>query len=108
MGTHALPAGEANPYPSGLTVVRARDGDRLLIADNLSDDALLMDATSGKILYRFDLSTSRTVPASYPIATAATRDGKRGFVALWNASEVAELDLVTWQSGSDAAAVAAP
>ena len=94
MGTHALPAGEANPYPSGLTVVHGPDGDRLLIADNLSDDALLMDATSGKILYRFDLSTSRTVPASYPIATAATRDGKRGFVALWNASEVAELDLV--------------
>ncbi|MGC1871916.1 MAG: phosphoesterase [Acidobacteriaceae bacterium] len=94
MGTYALPAGEANPYPSGLAVVHGRDGDRLLIADNLSDDALVMDAASGKILYRFDLSTSRTIPASYPIATAATRDGKRGFVALWNASEVAELDLV--------------
>ncbi|MGC1918889.1 MAG: phosphoesterase, partial [Acidobacteriaceae bacterium] len=93
MGAHPLPAGEANPYPSGLTVVHGRDGDRLLIADNLSDDALLMDATSGKILYRFDLSTSRTIPASYPIATAASPDGKRGFVALWNASEVAELDL---------------
>ena len=36
MGTHALPAGEANPYPSGLTVVHGPDGDRLLIADNLS------------------------------------------------------------------------
>ncbi len=94
MGTHPLPVGKANPYPSGLAVVHGRDGDRLLIADNLSDDALLMDATSGRILYRFDLSTSRTIPASYPIATVATRDGKRGFVVLWNASEVAELDLV--------------
>ncbi|HET9101257.1 MAG TPA: phosphoesterase [Acidobacteriaceae bacterium] len=94
MGAHPLPAGNAIPYPSGLAVVHGREGDRLLIADNLSDDALLMDATSGKILYRFDLSTSRTVPASYPIATIATRDGKRGFVALWNASEIAELDLV--------------
>ncbi|MES2222834.1 MAG: phosphoesterase [Acidobacteriota bacterium] len=93
MGAHAAPAGEAIPYPSGLTVVHRRGGDRLFIADNLSDDALLMDATTGKILYRFDLSTSRTIPASYPIATTATRNGKRGFVALWNASEIAELDL---------------
>ncbi len=93
MGARAVPAGEAIPYPSGLTVVHWRGGDRLLIADNLSDDALLMDATTGKILDRFDLSTSRTIPASYPIATAATRNGKRGFVALWNASEIAELDL---------------
>ena len=94
MGTHPLPAGKAIPYPSGLAVVHGRDGDRLLIADNLSDDAILMDATSGKILYRFDLASSRTIPASYPIAAVTTRDGKRGFVALWNASEVAELDLV--------------
>ncbi|HZC43418.1 MAG TPA: phosphoesterase, partial [Acidobacteriaceae bacterium] len=94
MGAHPLPAGKANPYPSGLTVIAGPDGDRLLIADDLSDDALLMDAASGRILYRFDLSTNQTVPASYPIATVATRDGKRGFVALWNASEVAELDLV--------------
>ncbi len=89
-----LPPGMANPFPSGLTVVPGKDGDRLLIADNLSDDALLIDASNGKVVYRFDLSTSRTVPASYPIATVATRDGKRGFVALWNASEIAELDLV--------------
>lgn len=89
-----LPAGMANPFPSGLTVVPGEHGDRLLIADNLSDDALLMDASDGNIVYRFDLSTSPTVPASYPIATIATRDGKRGFVALWNASEIAELDLM--------------
>ncbi len=89
-----LPAGMANPFPSGLTVLPGPDGDRLLIADNLSDDALLMNASDGKILYRFDLSTSQTIPASYPIATVATRDGKRAFVALWNASEIAELDLV--------------
>ncbi|MHB1743673.1 MAG: bifunctional YncE family protein/alkaline phosphatase family protein [Acidobacteriaceae bacterium] len=97
MAPHPLPDGMANPFPSGLTVVHGPDGDRLLIADNLSDDALLMDASDGRILYRFDLSTSRTVPASYPIATVATRDGKRGFVALWNASEIAELDLVHGQ-----------
>lgn len=90
-----LPPGMANPYPSGIAVVHAPGGDQLLIADNLSDDALLMNAADGKILHRFDLSTSNTVPASYPIAAIATRDGKRGFVALWNASAVAELDLTS-------------
>jgi hypothetical protein len=94
MGVHPLRHGQANPYPSGLAIVHGPGGDRLLIADNLSDDALLMSASDGKILYRFDLSTSQTVPASYPIATVATSDGRRGFVALWNASEVVELDLV--------------
>jgi DNA-binding beta-propeller fold protein YncE len=89
----ALPAGMANPYPAGLAIVHARGRDELLVADNLSDDALLMDAASGKILHHFDLSTSNTVPASYPVAAIATRDGKLGFVALWNASAVAELDL---------------
>ncbi|MHB8303199.1 MAG: bifunctional YncE family protein/alkaline phosphatase family protein [Acidobacteriaceae bacterium] len=88
-----LPDGMANPYPSGLAAVPRRGGDELLVADNLSDDALLMDAADGKVLHRFDLSTGDTVPASYPIAALATRDGKRGFVALWNASAVAELDL---------------
>lgn len=93
MGRKPLPFGMANPFPSGLAVVHAPGGDQLLIADNLSDDALLVNAADGKILHRFDLSTSNTIPASYPIATLATRDGKRGFVALWNASEIAELDL---------------
>lgn len=88
-----LPPGMANPYPSGIAVVHASSGDRLLVADNLSDDALLLDAADGKILHRFDLSSSNTVPAAYPVAALATRDGKRGFVALWNASAVAELDL---------------
>lgn len=93
MAGFRLPSGMANPYPSGIAIVPGRNGDEILIADNLSDDALLMDAASGKVLHRFDLSTSNTVPASYPIAAIATRDGKRAFVALWNASAVAELDL---------------
>jgi DNA-binding beta-propeller fold protein YncE len=32
------------------------------------------------------------VPSTYPIALAVTGDGKRAFVALWNASEIVELD----------------
>jgi DNA-binding beta-propeller fold protein YncE len=78
------------PYPEAIAVV----GDKLLVADNLSDDALLMDAATGQIVARFDLSESDAVPSTYPVAVAVSKDGKRGFVALWNASEVVELDLV--------------
>jgi hypothetical protein len=92
----AIPAGKAIPYPSGLCIVRGQQGqgDALLVADNLSDDALLIDASSGKLLHRFDLSSTSVVPATYPITVTATRDGRFGFVALWNGSSVAELDLI--------------
>ena len=78
------------PYPEAIAVV----GDKLLVADNLSDDVLLMDLATGMIVTRFDLSESDAVPSTYPVAVAISKDGKRGFVALWNASEVVELDLV--------------
>ena len=42
---------------------------------------------------RFDLSESDAVPSTYPVALAVSKDGARAFVALWNASEVVELDL---------------
>lgn len=97
MAGNSVPAGMANPYPSGISVVaglkRKKSGDEILVADNLSDDALLIDSSDGRILHRFDLSTSKTIPAAYPIAAETTRDGRRGFVALWNGSAVAELDL---------------
>lgn len=97
MAGRPLPSGMANPYPSGIAVVPASatrgGGDEILVADNLSDDAVLVRALDGKILHRFDLSTGPTVPAAYPIAVTVTRDGNRGFVALWNASAIAELDL---------------
>ena len=91
------------PYPAGIAVVpanRAGNGggpehERLLVSDNLSDDALLMDAETGQIVTRFDLSETDAVPGTYPVAVAVSRDGRRGYVTLWNASEVVELDLVT-------------
>jgi DNA-binding beta-propeller fold protein YncE len=89
--------GQVIPYPAGLAVIHGEKGDQILVADNLSDDALLLDAASGRILERYDLSTHNYVPASYPYAIVATRDGKRGYCSLWNASEVAELDLQTGQ-----------
>jgi DNA-binding beta-propeller fold protein YncE len=54
---------------------------------------LLMDATSGAVERRFDLSEHDVVPSTYPVALSVSKDGTRAFVALWNASEVVELDL---------------
>ncbi len=79
-------------FPSGLCVVRGRDGDLLLVANNLSDEAVLMD-TSGQVRRRFDLSIWPRLPSSLPFGVAATKDGLTGFVSLWNASRVAELDI---------------
>jgi len=94
--TH-LPEGtdsdEGIPYPAAITVLGETGREKLLVAENLSDDVVLLDPAAGTIEKRFDLSESQTVPSTYPIALAVTGDGKRAFVALWNASEVAELDL---------------
>jgi DNA-binding beta-propeller fold protein YncE len=82
------------PYPAAIAVVPGAR-ERLLVAENLSDSVALMDAATGKIERSFDVSENDAVPSVYPIAVAVTKDGKRGFVALWNASEVVELDLAT-------------
>ncbi len=91
-----LAAGMANPLPTGLALVKgAKGAEGLLVADNFSDDVLLMDAKTGKIQARFDLATGPVVPSAYPIAVAVSRDQQRAFVALWNGSAIAELDLRT-------------
>ena len=91
-----LPAGMANPLPTGLALVKGENGaEKLLVADNFSDDVLLMDAQTGKMEARFDLATGPVVPSAYPIAIAVSRDQQRAYVALWNGSALAELDLRT-------------
>ena len=85
--------GTAIPYPAGLALVSSDSHDELLVADNLSDNAVLVDVTTGKIVRRFDLSTGDFVPSSFPYTCIATHDGKRGWCSLWNSSRVAELDL---------------
>ena len=82
-------------YPAGLGIALCDGVESLLVASNNSDEALLVSTTDGKIVRRFDLSTFKRIPASLPYTTAITSDGKRGFVSLWNASAVAELDLTT-------------
>jgi DNA-binding beta-propeller fold protein YncE len=82
-------------YPAGLSVANVSGVESILVACNNSDEAILLSAADGKIAHRFDLSTYKRIPASLPYTTAITHDGKRGFVSLWNASSIAELDLVS-------------
>jgi DNA-binding beta-propeller fold protein YncE len=81
------------PFPAAIAVIGRAGEEKLLVADNLSDDVVLIDAASGAIEKRFDLSESDAVPSTYPVALAVAKDGARAFVALWNSSEVVELDL---------------
>jgi DNA-binding beta-propeller fold protein YncE len=85
----------AIPYPSGLAVISDGGHDKLLVANNLSDRVVLLDPATAKILETFDLSTSALVPSAFPYTVVATRDGRRAWCSLWNASQVAELDLTS-------------
>ena len=95
LGLRKTPAGTAIPYPAGLAVLTGESGERLLVANDLSDNVVLLDATSGKILQSFDLSRNRYVPAAYPYTVIANKSGTKAWVSLWNASTVAELNLTT-------------
>jgi DNA-binding beta-propeller fold protein YncE len=81
------------PFPAAIAIFSSNGAEKLLVAGNLSDDVLIIDAATGAIEHRFDLSESDAVPGTFPVALAISKDSSRAFVALWNASEVVELDL---------------
>jgi DNA-binding beta-propeller fold protein YncE len=95
LGLRTTPAGTVPPYPAGLAVLPSPKGDRLLIANNLSDNAIVLDTSNGKILQSFDLSRSRYIPEAYPYTVIANKAGTKAWVSLWNTSSVAELNLET-------------
>jgi DNA-binding beta-propeller fold protein YncE len=94
-GLQKTPNGTAISYPAGLALVpgSGRDHDELLVANNLSDNVVLLDLATGKVQQHFDLSTGDLVPSAYPYTVVVTRDGRRAWCSLWNASQIAELDL---------------
>jgi lactonase family protein with 7-bladed beta-propeller len=87
-----VPHGEAIPYPAGIVAFSRGGREELLLANNLSDNAVLLDS-QGKLLHRFDLSAGRELPSAFPYTVVVARDGRRAFCTLWNASQVAEFDL---------------
>jgi DNA-binding beta-propeller fold protein YncE len=99
-----LPAGKERreefrdvTYPAGLSAGMSGGEERILVASNNSDEAILLNSADGHVVQRFDLSTFKRIPGSLPYTTEMSSDGKRGWVSLWNASELAELDLVNGQ-----------
>jgi len=93
-GMFKWPQGNAIPYPAGLAVIKNGKSEKLLVANNLSDNVVVLDAASGETLQTFDLSRKSLVPSAFPYTVVASRDGRRAWCSLWNASQVAELDLV--------------
>jgi DNA-binding beta-propeller fold protein YncE len=94
-GLRKMPTGSAIPYPAGFAVLSKDGSDRLLIANNLSDNAVVLDVASGKIERSFDLSRSRFIPAAFPYTVVANKACTRAWVSLWNTAAVAELNLET-------------
>ena len=92
-GLRSDAVGMAIPYPAGLAVVAQQGKERLLVADNLSDNAVLLDVETGNVLQSFDLSSNAMIPSSFPYTVVAARDGRRAWCSLWNRSQVAELNL---------------
>ncbi len=94
-GVRKTAPGTALPYPAGFAVVPGPKGDRLLVANNISDNAVLLDVASGTVLQSFDLSRNRYIPSAYPYTAIANTAGSKAWVSLWNDSSIAELDLET-------------
>jgi hypothetical protein len=91
LGNNAV--GTAPSYPAGFAVLSSSGGDRLLVANNLSDNVALLDVASGRVLKSFDVSASKYIPSAYPYIVIVNRAGTKAWVSLWNDSAVAELDL---------------
>jgi DNA-binding beta-propeller fold protein YncE len=94
-GAKYVPAGLSISYPTGIALVKRPTGDALLVAENLADDAVLLDVRTDQILQRFELGRGSSVPSTFPYTVVANRDGTRAWCSLWNGSTVAELDLRT-------------
>jgi DNA-binding beta-propeller fold protein YncE len=94
-GLRKTATGTAIPYPAGLAVIprQGTGSDKLLVANNLSDNVVLLDSADGRILHQFDLGKHQMVPSSFPYTVVVARDGLRAWCSLWNLSNVVEFDL---------------
>jgi len=98
-GLRKVAVGSAIPYPAGLAVIAGKNGsaDRLLVANNYSDNIVLLDSSNGFILKSFNVSSHELIPSEFPYACVASRDGVRAWCSLWNASRVVMLNLESGQ-----------
>src|SRR3954452_1318442 len=91
----AWPAGKTACYPAGIAVPSTQfvKQERIIVACNLSDSVLVLNAASGTTEHVFDVSDSATIPASYPYAIVTSNDGRQAWLSLWNSSRVVELHI---------------
>ena len=95
IGLQQTPAGTAVPYPAGLAVVANPKGvEWLIVANNLSDNVVVLDPSSGKIVETFDMSTQDLVPSTFPYTCVATRHAIRAWCSLWNTSQIVQIELI--------------
>ncbi len=81
-GATFVPAGQSASFPAGLALVKRSGGDALLVAENLSDDAVLIDVRDGRVLQRFPLGHGKTVPSTFPVCRGCEPRGNPRVVLL--------------------------
>ena len=94
-GAKYVPDGQIASFPAGLALLKRSTGDALLVAENLADDAVVIDVRDSHVLQRFPLGQGKSVPSSFPYTVVVNRQGTRAWCSLWNGSAVAELNLST-------------
>ncbi len=87
--------GENPAYPAGLGILPGENGspDRLVIANDLADNVIVMNVASGVIEKTFDLAIDKDVPAAFPYRVRVDARNHHAYVTLWNTDKVADLDL---------------
>ena len=95
IGLQKTRAHTAIPYPAGLALIpNAQRGDRLIVANNLSDNVIVLDVNTGKTLLSFDMSTQDLVPSTFPFTCVATRNGIHAWCSLWNTNQIVQIELL--------------
>ncbi len=61
------PPHTAIPYPAGIALISDSGHDKLLIANNLSDNAIVLDPATGKVLQTFRSEHQRSDPVLIPV-----------------------------------------
>jgi DNA-binding beta-propeller fold protein YncE len=85
----------AVPYPAGLAVGRNPKGkDWLIVANNLSDNIVVLDPSTGNTIETFDVSTHDLIPSTFPYTCVVSHLAIRAWCSLWNSSQVEQIELI--------------
>ncbi len=81
-------------FPAGIARFLSGGREKLLVAENLSDTAAIVDASSGKVEARIAVGERAAGAVGISLCGGRGReDARHGYISLWNSSEVVEIDL---------------